>query len=78
MEAFRVVETPVNRTLTIRLPGTFGDGPVEVIILPTADEIKTGKSFNPHDFFGITKLDMTEAEIDKECRKVREEWNRGF
>ena len=33
MEAFRIVETPVNRTLTIRLPGTFGDGPVEVIIL---------------------------------------------
>lgn len=78
MEALRIVEKPVNHMLTIKLPDSFGDGPVEVIVFQNEIERKSCHNFIARDFFGIAKMKMTEDEINLGCRKLREEWDRDF
>ncbi len=38
----------------------------------------TLKEFDPSEFEGAAQLNMTVEEIDHECRKMRNEWERAF
>jgi len=51
---------------------------LEIIVLPYEGKEKKKKSFDPKKFKGAGKLDMTVEEIDSECRKLRDEWDRNF
>jgi len=51
---------------------------LEVIILPYEEKTKKPKVFDPTKFRGVGKLNMTVEEIDRECRRLRDEWDRGF
>ena len=51
---------------------------VEIIVLPYAEEPEKKKTFDPSKFRGAANLDMTVEEIDLECRKLRDEWERNF
>lgn len=79
MEALRIVQKPHKGRITINLPEELRiQNKVEIIILPFEEETKPQKKFDPREFKGASKLNMTIEEIDQECRKLREEWDRGF
>jgi hypothetical protein len=54
------------------------DKKLEIIILPYEDKSKKPKAFDPTKFRGVGKLNMTVEEIDRECRRLRDEWDRPF
>ena len=76
MEAIRIIKKPTNREITIKLPESFGDEPVEVIILKPAKKRKTRSKFNPEDYFGLGQSGLSDKEIDRQLRKLRDEWER--
>jgi hypothetical protein len=79
MEAVRFVGTPRRGKITIDLPIELKNKKkLEIIILPYEDKTKKPKAFDPTKFKGVGKLNMTVEEIDRECRKLRDEWDRGF
>ncbi len=78
MEALRIIKKPVNRQVTIDIPETFGEGDVEIIVLPVAAKNgkKSSKKFDPEIFRGKIKSDLSVEEIGIECQKLRDEWKR--
>jgi hypothetical protein len=79
MEALRVLKKPENGTITITLPDKLKDqDELEIIVLPVEKKVKKKKDFDPRKYFGVAKLNMTIEEIDEECKKMRDEWDRGF
>ena len=79
MEAVRFVESPQGGKITIDLPIELKNKKkLEIIILPYEDKTKKPRSFDPKKFKGVGKLNMSVEEIDRECRRLRDEWNRGF
>ena len=78
MEALRVIKKPVNSTITITLPASFGDGEVEVIVRPVGKDRKKNETFDPEKFRGSLRSEMSDKELEEEIRKMREEWERGF
>lgn len=79
MEALRFVESTRNGKITINLPvGLRAKKKVEIIILPYEDNEKKKKAFEPTKFRGMGKLNMTVDEVERECQKLRDEWNRNF
>ena len=76
MEALRVIKKPVNSTITITLPESFGDGEVEVIVRPVEKIQSPKKNFDPTKYRGIWR--DKNINIDKICREMREEWERDF
>lgn len=79
MEALRIVQKPTKGKITIGLPEDLWiKSKIEIIILPFEDEPAPQKKFDPRKFKGASNLNMTIEEIDQECRKLRDEWDRGF
>jgi hypothetical protein len=79
MEAVRFVESPQGGKITIDLPIELKNKKkLEIIILPYEDKTKKPRPFDPKKFKGVGKLNMSVEEIDRECRRLRDEWNRGF
>ena len=79
MEALRIVKRPFNGRITIDLPDEFPiQNQVEIIVLPYIEKKENKKKFDPREFFGAAHLNMTEEEIDQECQKLRDEWERNF
>lgn len=79
MKALRIITRPKNSRITIDLPAEFQVyEQVEIIVLPYVEQAKKEKTFDPKKFRGAAKLNMTEEEIDRECRKLRDEWEREF
>jgi hypothetical protein len=78
MEAMRFVESPQNGVVTIYLPYELQvKEKLEIIVMPY-EEKKKKKAFDPKKFKGAGKLNKTSEEIDRECRKLRDEWERNF
>ncbi|RPI71366.1 MAG: hypothetical protein EHM45_23650 [Desulfobacteraceae bacterium] len=79
MDAVRFLESPRNGRITIDLPGELKKKKkLEIIILPYEDHVKKPKAFDPAVFRGAGNLNMTVEEIEHECRRLRDEWDRGF
>jgi len=79
MEALRILQRPQNGRITIDLPAEFPKQEVvEIIILSLVEAKEEKKHFDPRKFFGAANLNMTEEEIDQQCRKLRDEWERTF
>lgn len=79
MEALRLIKSPKKGKITITLPDDLKtEERLEVIILPAGEGKKITKGFEPRQFKGAAKLDMSIKEIDRECQKMRDEWKRGF
>ncbi len=79
MEALRIVTNPKNGKIVIEMPkGLREEKAVEVIVLPFENQPEKEKKLDPRKFRGKGKLNMTADEIDRECQKLRDEWNRGF
>lgn len=81
MEAIRIVEHPRDGKIVINLPRKLKtQKSLEIIIFPYEETVKKKqeKTFDPRKFRGAANLDMTNDEIDQECRKLREEWDRNF
>lgn len=78
MEALRVIKTPKKGKITITLPEELRTRErLEVIVLP-AEEGAVARDFDPTQFRGSIKLGMSLEQIDRQCRKMRDEWERGF
>jgi hypothetical protein len=79
MQALRKIILAKQNMVSIELPDSLINHEVEVIILPIQ---KTGKSRIHSDkvskYRGALKPDMDMAEIDKEIRKMRSEWERSI
>lgn len=79
MEALRIIKSPEQGKITIILPEELkAEKELEVIVLPVGGKKEIKKGFDPRKFKGAVKLDMSVEEIDRECRKVRDDWERGF
>lgn len=79
MEALRIIKSPKKGKITITLPDDLKtEERLEVIILPAGEGKKISEGFEPGQFKGAVKLGMSIEEIDRECRKMRDEWERGF
>lgn len=76
MEALRMIKKPTNRKITITLPESFGDEPVEVIVLSTGKKRKTRSKFNPEKYYGLGQSSLSVEEIDRQLREMRDEWDR--
>lgn len=76
MEAFRIIKKPTRRKITITLPKSFSDSPVEVILLPVGEKQESPPVSNPEDYYGIGKSTLSIDEIDRELHKLRDEWER--
>ena len=74
MKALKFIKHPVNHRITILLPESFEDDDVEVIVRQYKKNDKTTKDIEK--FCGFLKeIDM---DVDKEIRKMRQEWERDF
>lgn len=79
MVALRLVKSPKNNRIIIDLPVSLRrEKKLEIIVLPFEAEQKQKAKFDPREFKGAGKLNMTIEEIDQECRKMRDEWERNF
>ena len=79
MEAMRFVENPQKGYITINLPEELrSQKMVEIIVLPYEHKSIKKKNFDPTKFRGLGKLNMSIDEIDNECKRLRDEWNRNF
>jgi len=76
METLRLIKKPVNSTITITLPESFGDGEMEVIVRPVENSEEDKKDIDITKYRGIWK--DKDLDIDKICRELREEWERDF
>jgi hypothetical protein len=79
MVALRLVISPENGRIVIDLPVSLKqEKQLEIIVLPFETEQKEKTNFDPREFKGAGKLNMTIEEIDQECKKMRDEWERRF
>ena len=79
MVALRLIKSPENGRIIIDLPVSLKqEKKLEIIVLPFETEQKQKINFDPRKFKGVGKLNMTIEEIDKEFRKMRDEWERSF
>ncbi|HEX9973960.1 MAG TPA: hypothetical protein VGD14_17955 [bacterium] len=79
MVALRIIKSPENGRIIIDLPVSLRrEKKLEIIVLPFGTEQKQKTSFDPREFKGAGKLNMTVEEIDQECKKMRDEWERSF
>jgi hypothetical protein len=79
MVALRLVKSPENGRIIIDLPASLRrEKKLEIIVLPFETEWKQKKNFDPREFKGAGKLNMTIEEINQECKKMRDEWQRSF
>lgn len=84
MEAIRKIVTVKDNVLKVVLPDSYNDRKVELIILP-ADESQAGtypsiveeeKVDYFTKFYGKMKSNLTDEELDKKLKSLRDEWNR--
>ena len=79
MVALRLVKSPENDRIIIDLPVSLRrEKKLEIIVLPFETEQKQKTNFDPREFKGTGKLNMTIEEIDQECKRMRDEWERNF
>ncbi|NOY59535.1 MAG: hypothetical protein GXO75_11500 [Calditrichaeota bacterium] len=80
MEAIRIIKRPVNGEITIDLPASFTNEEVEVIVMPVQKDrnITDESEFDPEKYRGALKVDMSIEQIEQECKKMRDEWDRDF
>jgi len=77
MEVIREIIKPVNRTVTIKLPESFGTKEVEVIVFPVSEKTSNiSKKFDPTKYCGIW-LDKN-MDVEKMCKEMRQEWEKSF
>jgi len=78
MEALRICQKPEKGVLTIKLPESLAKSKeLEIIIIPVDQENQMAKKqFNPSDYFGIWR--DKNIDVDKVCKEMRDEWDRGF
>ena len=78
MEALRICQKPDNGVLTIKLPENLAkSSELEIIVFPVEQpDKKDMSSFKPSDYFGIWR--NKNIDVDKVCKKMREEWDRNF
>lgn len=78
MKTIKEIKRNVKKTITIDLPDSMTGEDVEVVIrkLESADDQE--KTYDPMDFYGKIKTGLSVEEIAEECRKMRDEWDRGF
>ena len=78
MEAIRRIMTVRDNTLKVTLPDNFNDKVVELIILPADGPMQVQEPEADYftQFYGSIKSDITEAELDKKLKSLRDEWNR--
>ncbi len=78
MKTIKEIKRNVKKTITIDLPDSMTGEDVEVVIrkLESADAEET--TYDPMDFYGKIKTGLSVEEIAEECRKMRDEWDRGF
>jgi len=79
MVALRLVKSPKNGRIIIDLPVSFRqEKKLEIIIFPFETKQQRQENFDPREFKGVGKLNMTIEQIDEECKKMRYEWERNF
>ena len=82
MEAMRFVEHPKDGKITIDLPNSLKTKKkLEIIVLPYVpyeEKEKKEKVFDPREFRGAARLNMTPEEIDRQCAEIRDEWERNI
>ncbi len=67
-----------NRVLKIELPESYRDKTVELIILPTEEEINKVEEVKVDykKLYGSLKSNLTIQQIDEELKSLRDEWTR--
>jgi hypothetical protein len=79
MEAIRITQKPKRGSITIKLPAELRKQELlEVIILPVEKIPVKKEVIDIKRLKGSVKLNMTVDEIERECEKMRDEWNKGF
>jgi hypothetical protein len=79
MEAIRITQKPKRGSITIKLPAELRKQELlEVIILPVEKTPVRKEAIDIKRLKGSVKLNMTVDEIERECEKMRDEWNKGF
>jgi hypothetical protein len=77
MEALRQIVRPHNRKITITLPEILGDNEeVEVIVLPKGEKKQKKGSLDVKKFRGIWA--DRDIDVEKDCKEMRQEWERDF
>lgn len=85
MEAIRKIVTVKDNVLKVVLPDSYNDKKVELIILPVDEPyvqtenlsvVKEEKVDYFTQFYGKMKSTLTEEELDKKLKSLRDEWNR--
>ena len=79
MEAIRKIVTVRNNALNVVLPDHFNNREVELIILPTESlpqKVEESQTNYYSKFYGSIKSGLTQEEIDKKLKDLRDEWNR--
>jgi len=77
MKTIKRIKRNVKKTITIDLPDSMAGQDVEVIVSALGREGVRDKN-DPMDFYGKIKTGLSVEEIAEECRKMRDEWDRGF
>jgi hypothetical protein len=78
MKTIKEIKRNVKKTITIDIPDSMTGEDVEVIIVPLRQDEPDNTSVKPSDFRGAIKTGLSIEEIAEECRKMRDEWDRGF
>ncbi len=75
-----MIKKPVNGEITIDLPESLADEEVEVIVLPVQNDGSNvdERVFNPAKYRGALKVKMSLDQVERECKEMRDEWNRDF
>jgi hypothetical protein len=78
MEALRICQKPEKGVLTIKLPESLAKSrELEIIIIPVDNESQVAKKqFHPPEYFGIWR--DKNIDVEKVCKEMRDEWDRGF
>ena len=79
MEAFRKIVVVKDNILKVELPDSFNGRQVELIVLPAEEGIT--KVDEPEAdyfslFYGKINSELSEEEVDKKLKSLRQEWNR--
>ena len=77
MDAIRIIQKPKNGKVTVSLPEELKTKDmVEIVIFPYEEVHAEKAPFDPKEYFGAGKLNMSESEIESEAKKLRGEWQR--
>jgi|GEM_PF-995444 len=79
MEAMRITQRPKKGLITIKLPERLSKTKlVEVIILPVEEDAPKKTIEDIRKLKSSIKMKMSLNEVEQECEKMREEWNKDF